>query len=1587
MKKGKLIVLVSALSITSASAAILSAQHIPSPIKASADGEIHVGSWSALNDAIDDAGDGATIVLDADITSSGGKNDRIKINKKDNLTIDLNGHTVDRALTDDHSNGHAFEISGSSDVTIKSTGEKALVKGGYAENGGAVNIHDGSTASFDNIKFDGNKASSDGGAIYTRGVLNMTNCIISNNSADDTGGAIYVTDDGAFDLDGVTITMNTAKDDGGAIRAHLDDTSYIKNSAITKNKSKKGDGGAISLDADGELLVILDSEISENEASGKGGAIEHSNGQIDIDRTVFSQNMAGKGGAIYADDIVNIDMSGYEQATEFNQNFAQVGGAIYVNKVDFTLHDGVFNGNKATDFGGAIYIDGNTTDVRAGTFTNNEAERGSGGAIYIGKKATLLLNGGTFTNNVATASGGAIFYPEEAKALKIKGAITIQGNAATRGADLYVDEDEKIDVVGSLEGSRIGVSTVNLDGTITKGYGENNKVDDVIVGPSAYFFGSDNGYDVNLTGSGEVELKEAEVAPAPSDPYLSYPFISDGQNVVRNAAHLGGNNWMAGISGERYLNEINIPGTHDTAMRSIGTEAGTGSWMSWGAEYAITQKRYIPEQFEGGVRYLDIRLNNRIVLEENKFLPNDVGDDGVHLWQCHGKTIGGTYWADDKEGNLIHLVMVLDWARKFLARNPSECLIMGFGDETYYSENVPIIWSRLRTILNDYKAEYPDVFYLKGDSVDVPYGSMPQLKDVRGKILLEFKNGYGFGCFTSYSSLDNINGTAGQKTDKSAYWDEKVKDVNKFFNDSSHCYDLAKDGGAWAHAGDEKNFFKIGLNCAPQTWYEYPDETPIYHSDRVLSALFDEQGGAFNNIKGRYVGWVKTDGATEKEWGILWKSNFFQDDSDYATITVNPNLDGDNNYKTKTYTVMKNSTIKVPYFNYEFTQGTDDKYFNGWDIGGGVKKFAGDEVIVTEDMTFTAAWTSAFAGQSTSVDVVFRDSDNVDGLRPSSIGIVYNGTGNAEISAENSWHWEATGSVYSVSPVWDGIKGGGSGTDSSDSYRYEVTGDPGNGYVITLIHTASTMIDFGGASTVSGQIIWDDEGDYDKMRATPSDIKVGIAEIGSGNAKEFVEKTLVSPSVDGEDANRWNYEISDTSLPKYKDGAEVNYALAIKKVSGWAHFDRYGFAREGNDFTAKSTPTKNYVSVKVRWADDVASRPDSLKVIIKGDGVALEEKSLLSGWSERYAVNAFARAETYLPDEDRTRISSYAIEITGADGNPVAGYLTPVITKTGDSTFDVLMQQEGYDLGPATHVIDLINALGEPVYTPEYRAALDEAREAFKALSEQDQSLVSNILTLDMLELKYMTRFAHLIAIDAAIEELYAGYMSKKVSELNDYTRDVTKNILALSDEDRNSLWYVDHYNAILAHMATVGNVYYKIMDIGDVTLDNACKTRIDEARAAYDALSTAEKATIDNYSDLYNAEAEYFALYFLDATGSICLEGGTGADHYDALNAIWSDLSAKWNALSEDAQAVLKDADGEGAIGDFFARYSHIVNRYDKLVAFTNGPEVLTAHSAGNNVTSRSDTELRILLIVSISAFALIAGSVIFARKRATKR
>lgn len=77
--------------------------------------------------------------------------------------------------------------------------------------------------------------------------------------------------------------------------------------------------------------------------------------------------------------------------------------------------------------------------------------------------------------------------------------------------------------------------------------------------------------------------------------------------INTDVSSLNSTNWMSGISGERYLNEINMPGSHDSVTKVLTDEAGYPAFK----KFAHTQVRYIDEQLEDGIRWIDIRLSEK----------------------------------------------------------------------------------------------------------------------------------------------------------------------------------------------------------------------------------------------------------------------------------------------------------------------------------------------------------------------------------------------------------------------------------------------------------------------------------------------------------------------------------------------------------------------------------------------------------------------------------------------------------------------------------------------------------------------------------------------------------------------------------------------------------------------------------------------------------------------------------------------------------------------------------------------------------------------------------------------------------------
>ena len=84
-------------------------------------------------------------------------------------------------------------------------------------------------------------------------------------------------------------------------------------------------------------------------------------------------------------------------------------------------------------------------------------------------------------------------------------------------------------------------------------------------------------------------------------------------DVAVGKGSLNGKNWMSGIPDDRYLCEINLPGTHDSATAYCKNTTDNyvqllGRPVFNSGEYARTQSLTLSEQLSAGAQYLDLRF-------------------------------------------------------------------------------------------------------------------------------------------------------------------------------------------------------------------------------------------------------------------------------------------------------------------------------------------------------------------------------------------------------------------------------------------------------------------------------------------------------------------------------------------------------------------------------------------------------------------------------------------------------------------------------------------------------------------------------------------------------------------------------------------------------------------------------------------------------------------------------------------------------------------------------------------------------------------------------------------------------------------
>ena len=472
-------------------------------------------SYGTLQEAIDGARDGQTVVLNKNTSGSINIAKWIKLNLNDHtingdVKVDLSGKKDDTATSQDGeeavkkveiTNG---TITGGTDsgVTIKDAGDTNVllkdltIEKNEGKQGGGVHIENSQNVTIDHCIIRDNKTTE-----------------VSKNGTDvsvGAGGGVFVSDKSHVTITDSQILDNTGTRGGGIYTEHstveVVEKSEIKNNIATDvpsgaSNSNKGLGGGIySFDS---TLTVTDSTISGNEAKGSTSTIIYNDGELS------SSTLGNGGGGICAvgkkSDVTldKVTVTGNKATSNVSTNLG-AGGGIEAQGGSLTVKDSTISNNNARGNGGGIFsAQGNVLDVSGSTIQGNKGN--NGGGIHTGEardpsktpsKATIT-DTKILDNEITGSLGGGVHVGTRANAT-LKDC-TVAGNKADTvngtgggvsafgiGVDVTLDNvrvenntaDGKNGKGGGvyLQGNQFGASSLTLkNGTIIQNNTANGK--------------------------------------------------------------------------------------------------------------------------------------------------------------------------------------------------------------------------------------------------------------------------------------------------------------------------------------------------------------------------------------------------------------------------------------------------------------------------------------------------------------------------------------------------------------------------------------------------------------------------------------------------------------------------------------------------------------------------------------------------------------------------------------------------------------------------------------------------------------------------------------------------------------------------------------------------------------------------------------------------------------------------------------------------------------------------------------------------------------------------------------------------------
>ena len=239
--------------------------------------------------------------------------------------------------------------------------------------------------------------------------LLISNSTLSNNSAAANGGAIYLVSlTNPAILDNVTLSSNSAVTGGGIFNNGTQLT--ISNSTMSNNSASQN-GGGIFIQGAGAVVNISGSTLSGNQGSSGGGLRIQGGGTLSLTESTVSGNSAfgSSGGGIYnSASTLNLTRS-YLTGNQA----AGLGGGLYNRYVGAvaTLTNSIISGNVGGDAshesGGGIYNHSDSAlHLHSCTIAGNYAE-GKGGGLH-----TVAVTGVTVENSIIYGNGSGNGFPD-----------------------------------------------------------------------------------------------------------------------------------------------------------------------------------------------------------------------------------------------------------------------------------------------------------------------------------------------------------------------------------------------------------------------------------------------------------------------------------------------------------------------------------------------------------------------------------------------------------------------------------------------------------------------------------------------------------------------------------------------------------------------------------------------------------------------------------------------------------------------------------------------------------------------------------------------------------------------------------------------------------------------------------------------------------------------------------------------------------------------------------------------------------------------------------------------------------------------